>query len=143
MSDRKYRQRGYQSEEPRERPSSTPRPPGERKEGPRGRGLGAPTSQTFRCAACGARLDPPAPDAFAATCQKCRTDLHTCSHCTFFDTSAPKECRQPIEERVAKKTKANHCSFFQPRVAVEFARDQDAPATPTDARSAFDALFKL
>ena len=50
MSDRKYRQRGYQDDEPRERSRSTPSSP---REGPRGRGLGAPTRSVFRCHDCG------------------------------------------------------------------------------------------
>jgi hypothetical protein len=139
MSERKYGQKGYQSDAPREQRGGPAKPP-ERREGPRGRGLGAPTEETFRCATCGAKQAAPAPDAYDASCFKCRTALHSCSHCSFFDTSAPKECRKPILERVAKKTGANRCELFEPKVALE---RNEGHASGSDVRAAFDALFKL
>ena len=61
MSDRKYRQRGYQ-DEPRERdrPSGPPRPkdPRERPEGPKTPNLMA-SHEVFRCSRCGNRLGLP------------------------------------------------------------------------------------
>lgn len=117
-----------------------PRP---KREGPRGRGLGAPTKTVFRCAACGQAL-PPLLEAIApeATCPSCGTDLHTCTHCRHFDTSAPFECRRPIPQRMASKSKRNGCDLFEPKVAQEFEADKDR-LDPDDARAAFDALFKL
>ena len=50
------------------------------------------------------------------------------------------ECRQPIEERIPKKSKANECELFEPKTTQEF--DQESPP-PDDAKAAFDALFKL
>ena len=125
--DRKYRQRGYQERDDRgsQRPSG-PQAPREKKDGPpRGRGLGAPTESVFRCAKCGA-------------------DLHTCSNCIHFDTSARWECRQfeAIPAKILKKSTRNECTLFTPKLAQEFAKDSDKPA-PGDARAAFDALFKL
>lgn len=147
MSDRKYRQRGYRDEDPREETrgprSGAPQGPRPKKEGPRGRGLGAPTATVFRCSVCGEKQPPPALEesgahAFAAACRKCKTDLHTCTHCLHFDTSAPKECRKPIAERIRGKAKANRCELFEPKMAAEFRQDRDHPS---DAKSAFDALF--
>lgn len=140
MSDRKYQHRGYQSSDEREPRREAPRPAGprEKPEAPRGRGLGKPTATVFRCAVCGTKQAPPA--ALDAKCQKCRADLHTCTHCQHFDTGAHHECRKPVEERVAKKAAANTCALFEAKAAQEFAPDA---TTPADARSAFDALFKL
>lgn len=145
MSDeRKYRHRGYQdsgrAEEPRGR--SGPPPPREKKEGPRGRGLGAPTETVFRCNACGEKqsgLDEITPESM---CKRCGAALHSCSNCVNFDTSARWECRrwQEIPARVAKKTAANDCPLFTPKVVQEFGQDRDKPKD--DPRSAFDALFK-
>jgi hypothetical protein len=146
MSDApKYRQRGYKdSERSEERRGGAPQGPREKKEGPRGRGLGAPTETAFRCGSCGERqLASSASDIAAdAVCGKCGQPLHTCSNCQHFDTSTRWECRQTIPQRIAKKTAANACALFAPKAVQEFAKDRDRPA-PTDARAAFDALFKL
>ena len=70
MSERKYGQRGYMEDEPREK---RPRSPGprERSEKPRGRGLGAPTRSVFKCSRCGANLATVKVVAFDATCPDC------------------------------------------------------------------------
>lgn len=142
--DRKYKHRGYQSSDDRDRPRSGPQGPREKKEGPRGRGLGAPTDTVFRCASCGEKrlsLDEITVDS---TCAKCGADLHTCSNCVNFDTSVRWECRrfQEIPARVPKKTLRNECPLYTPKMVQEFGKDRDKPS-PGDARSAFDALFKL
>jgi hypothetical protein len=141
MSDRKYRQAGYQDvgggqrERSGERPAGGPR---ERPEGPRGRGLGKPTTSVFRCSTCGTKNE-----GFVgslSTCVKCRGDLHTCSHCAHFDTAVFNECRQQVPVRIAKKTLRNECGLFQAKVAQEQGGETGGTR---DARSAFDALFKI
>lgn len=147
MSDGpKYRQRGYKDSERDERPRTGPQAPREKKEGPRGRGLGAPSESVFRCANCGEKRliligDVLPPDA---TCAKCGADLHTCSNCTHFDTSVRWECRKNAEipARIAKKRDRNDCPLFTPKLTQEFAKDSEK-SSPGDARSAFDALFKF
>ncbi len=150
MSDRKYGQRGYMTDGD-DRRSGPRRPRGERRQGPRGRGLGKPTATVFRCTPCGEKqfagathLIPSAstPLALDATCWKCGADLHTCTHCKHFDASAVGECRARAPEYVASKTKANACELFEPKATQEFAEDLGGD-TPSDAKSAFDALFKL
>lgn len=140
MSERRYRQRGYQDDAPSERRERPAGPPREKREGPRGRGLGAPTATVFRCAVCGRKQDAPAAAAFAAVCVQCGTDLHSCTHCIHFDTSAPNECRKQVTPRTPKKSKRNECELFEPKLAAEFAAEAERPA---DAKAAFDALFKL
>lgn len=137
MSDRRYRQRGYMDDDaPRERKSgSGPRP---QQDGPRGRGLGAPSASVFRCRRCGRKQDPVEPVAIISTCDGCGDDLRTCTNCAYFDSGAPNECREPVTERISKKSKANACSFFAPRETAEFDSDADKPSGPQDA---FDALF--
>ena len=146
MSDApKYRNRGYKDSERDEKPQ---RPglqgPREKKDGPKGRGLGAPSEAVFRCTACGEKRlimlgDVLPPDA---TCAKCGADLHTCSNCIHFDTSVHWECRKNAEipARIAKKRDRNDCALFTPKLAQEFAKDS-AKGSPGDARSACDALF--
>lgn len=140
MSDRKYRQRGYQETGDRERGRKGPPRPKQRREGPRGRGLGTPTATVFRCAVCGHKQPAPEVDAFDAVCAKCGTDLRTCTHCVHFDTSAPRECRKPVPERITGKAKRNRCELFEPKAAKEFGQDK---MSPDEARAAFDALFKI
>jgi hypothetical protein len=141
VSDRKYRQRGYMDEgggeEPRRGRPTGPRP---RREGPRGRGLGAPTAEVFRCATCGRQAAAPAAGEFAATCSSCGADLHSCTNCRHFDSSAPLECRRTVPERVGAKAKNNDCELFEAKMTKEFGSDS---GRPDDPRAAFDALFKL
>ena len=140
MADRKYRQRGYQDSE-RERPARAPQGPRPQREGPRGRGLGAPAEAVFRCADCGRPQAVATAMSPSATCSHCGSDLHTCSNCLHFDTSLPKECRQPVPERVAKKRARNECTFFSPKEVQEFG--QEPTRASDDPRAAFDALFKI
>ena len=107
---RKYRQSGYQDSdsEDRARRSQKPSRPDSRDKPlhPRGRGLGTPTATVFRCAVCGnqqsADISP------GTICRKCNADLHTCTHCLHFDTSAPGECRKKAPY-IASKAKLNDC----------------------------------
>lgn len=140
MSDRKYRQAGYQDVGGQSRkPEARPGAPREAPIGPRGRGLGKPTVSVFRCALCATRQEG-AQVQMLSTCVKCRGDLHTCSHCSHFDTSVHNECRQGVPIRVAAKTKRNECGLFQAKVAQEQGGESGGTR---DARSAFDALFKF
>lgn len=138
MSDRKYRQRGYDDDDGARKRRDRKKPPRQKREGPWGRGLGAPTVTVFRCAVCGARMPPP--DAVDAVCAKCNTDLHTCTHCAHFDSSAPLECRKPIPQRIPSKVKRNECELFEPKRAKEFGSESER-LDPEEARAAFDALF--
>jgi predicted RNA-binding Zn-ribbon protein involved in translation (DUF1610 family) len=139
MPDRKYRQKGYQDEGRPERPRGQG-PPRERREGPRGRGLGSPTATVIRCATCGKKIEPEE-IPFDATCIHCGADLHTCSNCLYFDPAVFNECRQAVPVRIPKKTKRNECTLFSPKLTQEFKKD--APGGAAEARAAFDALFKL
>lgn len=150
MSDRKYRQRGYQDsskKEKRDRPANG-RPPRQEQMGPRTpRMVGSVTRA--RCGSCGNVLLP----GFdvKSQCGKCRAELHACKQCVHFDTGVRFECTQPIPERIAKKDARNECAFFEFRFTIE---KDTAPAAqsshtnpetvsrPTDARQAFENLFK-
>lgn len=133
---RKYRQRGYQDDEPRERKKG--KGPGPRREGPRGRGVGKPSVRVFRCGRCGMRQYSPEKIEPTAECSQCGADLHTCTNCRFFDTGAPNECRAGVEVRIAKKSTRNECDLFEAKVIVE---TESQSARGSDPRSEFDALF--
>ena len=142
MSDRKYRQRGYQDSGPRERPAPQKRVP-EVRDPRMPRDPRVPNipgfRDVFRCTRCGS-LEPLAigPDT---TCTKCGTDLHACIQCGSFDAGARFECMQQIPARVAPKDTKNACTAFSPRVKVE--RETGSSAPVNSAKKAFDDLFKF
>jgi hypothetical protein len=140
MSERKYRQRGYQ-DDPRDREQAAPKPPKareprDRPEGPKTPNLMA-SHEVFRCSRCGNRLAIPV--ELDARCARCGVDLHSCIQCVSFDTSARFECAQPLTARVSPKDGRNTCTLFAPRTTIE--RQTGTPG-PTTARQAFDDLFK-
>ena len=138
MSERKYRQRGYQ-DEPRDRERHGPKPaqrPREQPEGPKTPNLMA-SHEVFRCSRCGNLLALPV--GADSRCARCGVDLHSCIQCASFDTSARFECAQPILARVSLKDAVNACASFTARTTVE--RQTGTPG-PTSARQAFDDLFK-
>src|SRR5262245_27673353 len=156
MSERKYRQRGYQ-DEPRDRAprpdgrepggrkpeSPAPRAPGRQLQdasGPRTPNLMA-SHEVFKCARCGNKLPLPVePMKDDARCSRCGVDLHSCIQCVSFDTSSRFECSQPaLAARVSPKDTRNTCQLFAPRTTVE---RQTGTQGPTSARQAFDDLFK-
>lgn len=147
MSDRKYRQRGYQ-DQPRDKGPKSDKPaepqaraPGGRPlqdaSGPRTPNLMA-SREVFRCTRCGNLLALPVEQA--GRCSRCGVDLHSCIHCASFDTSARFECAQAaLAARISPKDSRNGCALFAPRTTVE--RQTGTPG-PTTARQAFDDLFK-
>ena len=144
MSDRKYRQRGYQDDSkdrqgPAHKPGGPDKVPGGRRsdhEGPKTPNLMA-SHEVFRCSRCGNRLALPV--ALDGCCSRCGVDLHSCIQCASFDTSARFECTQTIAVRVAPKDARNACTLFAPRTTIE---RQTGTQGPPSARQAFDDLFK-
>jgi hypothetical protein len=160
VSDRKYRQRGYQDDD-RERRPSTPAPSSrpEREPGaPAGarrissEGARNPRMMGYRavarCARCGTIVEDP--QIFSkSTCPKCQQDLRSCVQCVHFDPGARFECTQVLTARVSPKDTANECPHYEARsgweretTAAGGATSQD-PKEPSGARKAFDDLFKF
>jgi len=140
MSDRKYRQRGYQDSdrERQERPSGQPRGPKPERIGPKTPLLPGSHSVS-RCGGCGTIL--PADFDPSGKCPRCGFELHSCKQCAYFDTSARWECTQPIPERVPRKDAKNSCTFYAPRMTVEKQTSPES-SRPDDPRKAFETLFR-
>lgn len=144
MSDRKYRQRGYQDDDRAERrtPAAGPRKPPEPYDPRLPRDPRAPNMpgfrQVFRCSRCGhvEQVDV----GSRSVCAQCGVALHACIQCSSFDPGAVFECRQTVTVRVSPKDTGNSCGLFSPRVQVE--RETGSTA-PTSAKKAFDDLFKI
>ena len=152
MSERKYGQRGYQD---RDKPEKKDRP---KDKGPRPEQLGPRTPRMVgsvlraRCSNCGTVLA----SGFDQNgqCPKCAQELHCCKQCRHFDTGARFECTQPIPERIPRKDARNECTFFKFRETIEkdtaptsTSKGPTPPAPaesarPSDARKAFEDLFK-
>jgi hypothetical protein len=93
---------------------------------------------------------------FKGICPKCSSPLHCCKQCAHFEPSTRFQCLKPIPARIAYKDRTNECELFKPRVTV--ARDAPntanhlngnnagpkvyEPKNSSDARTAFDNLFK-
>jgi predicted RNA-binding Zn-ribbon protein involved in translation (DUF1610 family) len=141
VSDRKYRQRGYQDSGP-ETPKKQDKPAASRKDmtfGPRP--LNMPGTRTVsRCAECGALLENLSESS--VQCPKCGFELHSCKQCEHFDPSQRFECNQPIPERISPKDKRNSCTFYSMRVRLEKETSSKQAQKPNDARQAFENLFK-
>jgi len=140
VSDRKYRQRGYQDSgnEPQKK-TEKPTPKKDLTFGPRP--LNMPGTRTVsRCAECGTLLQNLGESV--GQCPKCGFELHSCKQCEHFDPSSRFECNQPIPERISPKDKANNCTFYSMRVRLEKETTSQGSQRPNDARAAFDSLFK-
>ncbi len=48
-------------------------------------------------------------------CQFCKSDLHACKNCQFYDVKSYNECRENSAEPVKVKDRANFCDFYLPR----------------------------
>src|SRR5215470_6332041 len=122
MSDRKYRQHGYQDSGDKPQQRSGERPARKDTFGPRP--LQMPAKRTV------------------SRCSQCGFELHSCKQCMYFDPSSRFECMQPIPERIPRKDVKNKCTFYAIRVTTEKETTTPISAKPSDARAAFDNLFK-
>ena len=148
MSDRKYRQRGYQDDD-RDRPAKPqgPRPAPEpgapagtrriSQDGPKNINMPG-YREVVRCSQCG----HPVAAAIAGDtrCTRCGIDLHSCSQCASFDPGSRFECMQPVTARITPKNTKNACTLYAARTTVE--RETTAPKVD-GARKAFDDLFNF
>ena len=148
MSERKYRQRGYQDDDRDRQPKSeTPRPQREpgapagarriSQDGPKNINMPG-YREVVRCSQCAAVVDSDV--GYESRCPRCGTDLHTCATCVSFDPGSRFECSEAIPARITPKNVKNSCSFYAARTTVE--RQTTAPRE-NDARKAFDDLFKF
>ena len=140
MSDRKYRQHGYQdSGTEKQQRAALDRPARKDTFGPRPVNMPG-THNVSRCAQCGTLLttlsEPLGP------CPKCAFELHSCKQCMYFDPSRRFECMQPVPERVARKDARNECKSYAISVRLEKQTSTGAASKPDSARKAFDDLFK-
>ena len=143
MSDRKYRQRGYQDEGPRERTPQAPKKPIEPRDPRLPRDPRVPNMpgfrEVFRCTRCGniESLEV-APET---TCSKCGADLHSVHPVHVVRRRRALRMHGAVPARVSPKDTRNQCQFYSPRIKVE--RETGSTVAPNSAKKAFDDLFKF
>lgn len=69
-------------------------------------------------------------------CPHCRSDLHVCLNCQFFDKAYHHECRESQAEYVKEKDRSNFCEYFKPKDVIASKNSSE------DLRKAAQALFK-
>ena len=91
------------------------------------------------CWKCGVELrGVPLPLSRTAECPACKTELHVCRLCQFFDARTTRQCSEIRAEEIIKKDQANYCDWFKPRPNAFDARAQ---VKATAAKSKLDGLF--
>jgi hypothetical protein len=49
---------------------------------------------------------------FRGECSQCRSDLHVCLNCIFYDEGKANRCRESQADYVKEKDRANYCEYF-------------------------------
>jgi ribosomal protein L40E len=93
-------------------------------------------AESLVCWKCGASLAALSqPFGRAEVCPACKTDVHVCRQCVFFDPAVSKQCRETIADDVRDKERSNFCGYFKPK-SNAYRQVDAAPS-----RAALDALF--
>jgi len=74
---------------------------------------------------------------FRDECFGCRSDLHVCKNCEFYDIKSYNECREPSAEVVRDKERVNLCEFFLAK-----NKDQGMTGAKENIKALAEALFK-
>lgn len=74
---------------------------------------------------------------FREECVHCRTDVHVCKNCEFYDPKSYNECHETSADPVNDKERANYCEFFRPSTEGRLAQNQKDKLV-----SAAESLFK-
>ncbi len=95
--------------------------------------------ESLVCWKCGASItDQPLPLGRVAECAACRSDLHVCRMCEFYDTRVAASCRETVADEVLDKERANFCAYFAVRPNTYPGREDESSAA---ARVQLEALF--
>ena len=84
--------------------------------------------------------DIPLPLPRLSKCRSCKSDLHVCRMCEFYDPTVNNSCREPIAEQVGDKRHANFCGYLQPAVDAYTMQDESRISA---ARSELNELFDI
>lgn len=91
---------------------------------------------SLKCFSCGTELSFADKVGRREECPKCRSDVHSCRNCQFYDPKVYNECKETQAEVVREKDRSNHCDYFQP------GKGQGGVDKTAQLRAAAEALFK-
>lgn len=64
--------------------------------------------------------------------------MRSCKNCTWYDTTAANQCREPTAEFVSDKERANFCGMYKPFGGSRSAANDEVAS----AKAKLEALFK-
>jgi hypothetical protein len=71
-------------------------------------------------------------------CPHCSSDLRCCKNCSWYDTAAANQCREPTAEFVSDKERANFCGMYKPFSGSRSAATDEVAS----AKAKLEALFR-
>ena len=84
-------------------------------------------ADNYVCWKCGADISHlPFPLGRMSKCEKCKTDLHVCCSCKFYDKSRANQCQEPVADAVVEKRRANFCGYFVLKVDAFQSQDSSS-----------------
>lgn len=96
------------------------------------------------CWKCGTDIDAGQPVTRSSLCPVCRSDLHSCRNCAYYEPGSHYDCHETVDELVADKERANFCGEFKLRLVFGGkAGVQAAAAKKAAALKKLDSLFSV
>jgi hypothetical protein len=74
--------------------------------------------------------------SFRGECPQCRSDIHVCLNCIFYDEGKANRCREPQADYVKERDRANYCEYFM------FKDDQAEKSGKEEAERLWENIFK-
>lgn len=71
-------------------------------------------------------------------CPSCKSDLHSCMMCEFYDVKAYNSCKESAADVVKEKDRSNFCDYFSPNTKGGGVNG----TSKADLMAAAEALFK-
>ncbi|MGP1530784.1 MAG: hypothetical protein ACTTI5_01155 [Treponema sp.] len=91
------------------------------------------------CWKCGKNIEAGTQIFRNSECPECKSDLHSCRNCKFYESGAHYDCKESVDFPVNDKERANFCDYFS--VRFDFSSNAKKNDKIDAARNAFNNLF--
>ena len=91
------------------------------------------------CWKCGKNIEEGTQIFRNSECPECKSDLHSCRNCKFYESGAHYDCKESVDFPVNDKERANFCDYFS--VSFDFSSNAKKNDKIDAARNAFNNLF--
>lgn len=91
------------------------------------------------CWKCGKNIEEGTQIFRNSECSECKSDLHSCRNCKFYESGAHYDCKESVDFPVNDKERANFCDYFS--VRFDFSSNAKKNDKIDAARNAFNNLF--